>query len=57
MHEAKKIVNAGKVKIDNIIRYNVNFAVGLMDTIEFNSFTTILSIHLRIHFIISNRNT
>ena len=34
MHEAKKIVNAGKVKIDNIIRYNVNFAVGLMDTIE-----------------------
>jgi small subunit ribosomal protein S4e len=34
MHEAKKIVNAGKVKVDNIIRYNVNFAVGLMDTIE-----------------------
>jgi small subunit ribosomal protein S4e len=34
IHEAKKIVNAGKVKIDNIIRYNVNFAVGLMDTIE-----------------------
>ncbi len=34
MHEAKKIVNSGKVKIDNIIRYNVNFAVGLMDTIE-----------------------
>jgi small subunit ribosomal protein S4e len=34
MHEAKKIVNAGKLKIDNIIRYNVNFAVGLMDTIE-----------------------
>jgi len=34
MHEAKKIVNAGKVKIDNIIRYDVNFAVGLMDTIE-----------------------
>ena len=34
MHEAQKIVNAGKVKVDNIIRYNVNFAVGLMDTIE-----------------------
>ncbi|HJU59839.1 MAG TPA: 30S ribosomal protein S4e [Nitrososphaeraceae archaeon] len=34
MHEAKKIVDLGKVKIDNIIRYNVNFAIGLMDTIE-----------------------
>jgi small subunit ribosomal protein S4e len=34
MHEAKKIVNAGKVKVDNVIRYDVNFAVGLMDTIE-----------------------
>ena len=34
MHEAKKIVDEGKVKVDNVIRYNVNFAVGLMDTIE-----------------------
>ena len=34
MHEAKKIVDAGKVKVDNVIRYNVNFAIGLMDTIE-----------------------
>jgi small subunit ribosomal protein S4e len=34
MHEAKKIVDEGKVKVDNIMRYNVNFAVGLMDTIE-----------------------
>ena len=34
MHEAKKIVDEGKVKVDNVMRYNVNFAVGLMDTIE-----------------------
>ncbi len=34
MHEAKKIVDAGKVKVDNVNRYNVNFAIGLMDTIE-----------------------
>lgn len=34
MHEAKKIIDEGKVKVDNIIRYNINFAVGLMDTIE-----------------------
>ncbi|MGH9980522.1 MAG: 30S ribosomal protein S4e [Nitrososphaeraceae archaeon] len=34
MHEAKKIVDGGKVKVDNVIRYNVNFPIGLMDTIE-----------------------
>ena len=34
MHEAKKIVDAGKVKVDNVIRYNIHFAIGLMDTIE-----------------------
>jgi small subunit ribosomal protein S4e len=34
MHEAKKIVDEGKVKVDNVLRYNVNFALGLMDTIE-----------------------
>src|SRR5918993_837884 len=34
MHEAKKIVDGGKVKVDNVLRYNINFAVGLMDTIE-----------------------
>jgi small subunit ribosomal protein S4e len=34
MHEAKKIIDDGKVKVDNVIRYNINFAVGLMDTME-----------------------
>ena len=34
MHESKKIVDGGKVKVDNVLRYNINFAVGLMDTIE-----------------------
>jgi small subunit ribosomal protein S4e len=34
MHEAKKIVDAGKVKVDNVIRYNVHFPIGLMDTVE-----------------------
>ena len=34
MHEAKKIVDSGKVKVDNVIRYNIHFAIGLMDIIE-----------------------
>ncbi len=34
MHEAQKIVLAGKVMVDGITRYDVNFAVGLMDVIE-----------------------
>ena len=34
MHEAKKIVDSGKVKVDDVIRYNIHFAIGLMDTIE-----------------------
>ena len=34
MYEAKKIINEGKVKIDNVKRYNPNFPAGLMDTIE-----------------------
>jgi len=34
MHESKKIIDGGNIKVDNIIRYNINFAVGLMDTVE-----------------------
>lgn len=34
MHEAKKIIDEGKVRVDNVTRYNLNFPVGLMDTIE-----------------------
>jgi small subunit ribosomal protein S4e len=34
MHEAKKIIDDGKVRVDNVIRYNLNFPVGLMDTVE-----------------------
>jgi len=34
MKQKKKIVDGGKVKVDNVIRYNVNFPIGLMDTIE-----------------------
>ena len=34
MNEAKKVLNAGKIKIDNVPRYSHNFPVGLMDVIE-----------------------
>jgi small subunit ribosomal protein S4e len=34
MHEAKKILTEGKVKIDGIIRRESKFPVGLMDVIE-----------------------
>ena len=34
MHEAQKIVHAGKVLVDGVTRYDVNFAVGLMDVID-----------------------
>lgn len=34
MHEAERILNAGKVKVDGIVRYDSNLAVGLMDVIE-----------------------
>lgn len=37
MHEAERIVNTRKVKIDGITVKDVNFAVGLMDVIEFVS--------------------
>lgn len=34
MHEAQRILNEGKVKVDGIVRHNSNLAVGLMDVIE-----------------------
>lgn len=34
MHEAERILNAGKVKVDGITRYDPNLAVGLMDVID-----------------------
>ena len=37
MREAKHVVNVGDVKIDGVIRKNVNFPIGLMDIIEISS--------------------
>ena len=34
MHEAERIVNAGKVKVDGIFIKDINFAIGLMDVVE-----------------------
>ena len=34
MHEAERILNAGKVKVDGNVRRDPNFAVGLLDVIE-----------------------
>jgi len=34
MHESEKILNEGKVKVDGVVRYDVNLAVGLMDVVE-----------------------
>ena len=34
MHEAERILNAGKVKVDGVIIKDINFAVGLMDIVE-----------------------
>jgi len=34
MHEAEGILNAGKVKVDGVVRYDSNLAVGLMDVVE-----------------------
>jgi small subunit ribosomal protein S4e len=33
-HEVDRILKAGKVKVDGIIRHEPNFAVGLMDVVE-----------------------
>jgi len=37
MHEAERIANGGKIKVDGIIRRDVNFGVGLMDIVELAS--------------------
>ncbi|HEU4605299.1 MAG TPA: 30S ribosomal protein S4e [Nitrososphaera sp.] len=34
MYEAERILNAGKVKVDGVVRYDANLAIGLMDVIE-----------------------
>ena len=34
MNEAERILNAGKVKVDGVVRYDANLAIGLMDVIE-----------------------
>jgi small subunit ribosomal protein S4e len=34
MHEAERILNAGKVKVDCVVRRDSNLAIGLMDIIE-----------------------
>jgi small subunit ribosomal protein S4e len=34
MHEAERILNGGKVKVDGVVRYDANLAIGLMDVIE-----------------------
>jgi small subunit ribosomal protein S4e len=37
MHEAEKILNAGKIKVDSVVRRDSNLAVGLMDVIELST--------------------
>jgi small subunit ribosomal protein S4e len=37
MHEAERILNEGKVRVDGIVRRDSNFAVGLMDVIELSA--------------------
>ena len=34
MHEAEMIANTGVIKVDGVIRRDINFAVGLMDVVE-----------------------
>ncbi len=34
MHEAERVLNAGKVKVDGVVRRDSNLAVGLMDVVE-----------------------
>lgn len=34
MHDAERILNAGKVKVDGVVRRDSNLAIGLMDVIE-----------------------
>jgi small subunit ribosomal protein S4e len=35
--EAKMTLNAGKVKVDGVVRHDPNLAVGLMDVVEFST--------------------
>src|SRR5688572_18838135 len=37
MHESDRVLTAGQVKVDGVVRRNRNFAVGLMDVIELSS--------------------
>ncbi len=34
MHEAEQVLNEGKVKVDGVVKYDPNLAVGLMDVVE-----------------------
>lgn len=34
MHEAERILNEGKIKVDGVVRRDSNLAIGLMDVIE-----------------------
>ncbi|HXG07834.1 MAG TPA: 30S ribosomal protein S4e, partial [Nitrososphaera sp.] len=37
MREAERILDAGKVKVDGVVRYDANLAVGLMDVVELST--------------------
>jgi small subunit ribosomal protein S4e len=37
MHESERVLTAGQVKVDGIVRRDRNFAVGLMDVVELSS--------------------
>lgn len=34
MHEAGRLLTAGKIKVDGVVKYDPNLAIGLMDVIE-----------------------
>jgi small subunit ribosomal protein S4e len=34
MHEAKKVVTGGEIKVDGVARYDIHFPIGLMDVLE-----------------------
>jgi small subunit ribosomal protein S4e len=37
MHEAERVLTAGQVKVDGVVRRDANLAIGLMDVIELSS--------------------
>lgn len=37
MHESERVLTAGQVKVDGVVRRDPNFAVGLMDVVELSS--------------------